>query len=105
MKKPPKKASPSPITAGQSRRIGQRTDSASATGSTTRKPMPQRRIASVIGSADWPTRKRVMAAAEPPSELDTIAISTPARSFTPAPWWCDSPPDGRSAAARQLRGG
>jgi transcriptional regulator with XRE-family HTH domain len=38
--------------------------------------MPQRRMASVSGSAS-PTRKRVTAAAVPPRQLETIAIRTP----------------------------
>jgi hypothetical protein len=51
----PEKQSPSIATPGQSSRRGQRTRSASATGSTQQKPIPQRRIASVSGSAS-PTR-------------------------------------------------
>ncbi len=48
------------------------------TGSNTRKPMPHRRIASVTASALL-TRK-VTAAAEPPRQLDTMAINTPVTS-------------------------
>src|SRR5919201_421734 len=76
MKNSPKKQMPSAATAGQSRRIGHRARRSSATGSTQRKPMPQRRTASVSGSAS-PTRYRVTAAAVPPSALETIAMRTP----------------------------
>jgi hypothetical protein len=55
MKNRPKKQKPSTATAGQSWRIGQRTRNTSATGSTQRKPMPQRSKAMVSGSA-VPTR-------------------------------------------------
>jgi hypothetical protein len=70
------KAMPSTPTASQSLRGGNLARSSSAVGSTKAKPMPQRRIASVTGSV-LRARQRVTAAAEPPSELDTIAIDTP----------------------------
>ena len=56
MKNSPKKQKPSSATPGQSARVGQRTRSSSATGSTHRKPMPQRRIDKVSGSALPTTR-------------------------------------------------
>ena len=46
-----KKQKPSAATADQSGRCGHRTRRTNATGSRQKKPMPQRRIASEIGSA------------------------------------------------------
>src|ERR1019366_2773926 len=79
MKNNPKKHSPRPAMPGQSSRCGQRTREINAIGSTHRKPMPHRNMASVSGSAP-PVRGRVPAAAVPPRQLETIASRTPNHS-------------------------
>src|SRR5215467_6999298 len=81
MKNNPKKLSPSAATCSQSLRSGQRTFIKRLAGNTQRKPIPQRRIASATGSAP-DTRYRVIAAAVPPSELDSSAKDTPIHSPT-----------------------
>src|SRR6516225_6008104 len=79
-KKSPKKQTPNAATYVQSLRCGHRTFKKSAVGNRHKRPIPHRKIASVIGSA-FLTRKRVTAAAVPPSELEMTAINTPNHSL------------------------
>src|ERR1700730_7700959 len=101
MKNAPKKQTPKAATAGQSLRFSQATRRRTATGSTQRKPMPHRRMASERGSAS-PTRYRVTAAAVPPSALETIAIATPSHSRNPPSWLAVYKPGKRSLRAGTL---
>src|SRR5215467_14866737 len=74
---------PSAATASQSRPRGHLVRSASAIGSNSRNPTPNRNTPSVTGSLE-PIANRVVPPATPPKALDVTAASTPTYSFRKA---------------------
>src|SRR5215472_9379813 len=74
---------PSAATASQSRPRGHLVRSASAIGSKSKNPTPNRNTPSVTGSLA-PIANRVVPPATPPKALDATAASTPTYSFRKA---------------------
>src|SRR5262245_9642675 len=76
---------PSAATASQSRPRGHLIRSASAIGSNSRNPTPNRNTPSVTGSL-VPIANRVAPPATPPNALDATAASTPITRFAKRAW-------------------